>query len=280
MKHDVFISYSTEDKTIADAVCHTLEGKKIRCWIAPRDIVPGVEWSEAIVYGIRGSYVMVLVFSSHANNSPQVKREVQMAFESAIPVIPLRVENVKPGEGLGYYLGPIHYLDALAPPLEKHLRQLADSVKALLENAGTGRPGGQKEEFVRSGSAGAVWPEPVSSQGAERTGAEVPAFFSKPLSWQHQVWMLTYEGHQIHVENEWNFSGLLRARLYIDLKLADEREGDAISSVLSGTLIKGDGMKVGVRAEISQGLLGLSLKCQIWTDGIFRTPQKLDRLER
>ncbi|NQT71340.1 MAG: toll/interleukin-1 receptor domain-containing protein [Chloroflexi bacterium] len=37
MAHDVFISYSTNDKTVADAVCATLESQKIRCWIAPRD---------------------------------------------------------------------------------------------------------------------------------------------------------------------------------------------------------------------------------------------------
>lgn len=41
MAHDVFISYSSEDKTVADAVCAKLEGQEIRCWIAPRDVPPG-----------------------------------------------------------------------------------------------------------------------------------------------------------------------------------------------------------------------------------------------
>src|SRR6516164_3478420 len=43
---DVFVSYSSKDKHIADAAVATLEAKGIRCWIAPRDIVPGKEWSE------------------------------------------------------------------------------------------------------------------------------------------------------------------------------------------------------------------------------------------
>jgi len=34
MAHDVFISYSAEDKPIADAVCAALEAEHIRCWIA------------------------------------------------------------------------------------------------------------------------------------------------------------------------------------------------------------------------------------------------------
>ena len=43
MAHDVFISYSAKDKTTADGVCATLEAKGIRCWIAPRDILPGMD---------------------------------------------------------------------------------------------------------------------------------------------------------------------------------------------------------------------------------------------
>src|ERR1051326_8925254 len=44
MAHEVFISHSSQDKTAADRVCSFLEAKGMRCWIAPRDIVPGVEW--------------------------------------------------------------------------------------------------------------------------------------------------------------------------------------------------------------------------------------------
>jgi len=37
MTHDVFISYASKDKQIAYAICAKLEGKKMRCWIAPRN---------------------------------------------------------------------------------------------------------------------------------------------------------------------------------------------------------------------------------------------------
>ena len=49
---DAFISYSSKDKAIADAAVATLEAKGIRCWVAPRDITPGKEWSESIIEGI------------------------------------------------------------------------------------------------------------------------------------------------------------------------------------------------------------------------------------
>jgi hypothetical protein len=132
MAHDVFISYSSKDKPIADAVCGTLEGKKIRCWIAPRDVLPGVPYGEALVEAIEASRVMVLVLSSNSNNARQVWSEVERAFSKGIPIIPFRVEEVLPSKPLEHFISPVHWLDALTPPLEKHLQLLAETLLVLL----------------------------------------------------------------------------------------------------------------------------------------------------
>src|SRR3954454_14869741 len=132
MSHDVFISYSSQDKVAADAAVAALEAKKVRCWIAPRDIRPGAEWSEAIVEAIGSAKAMVLVFTSKANASPQVRREVQLAFERGVTVIPLRIENIVPARSLQYYLSAVHWLDAMTPPFERHLGELADTVRVLV----------------------------------------------------------------------------------------------------------------------------------------------------
>ena len=42
---DVFVSYATEDRSTAEAVCAALEASGLRCWIAPRDIHPGSVWA-------------------------------------------------------------------------------------------------------------------------------------------------------------------------------------------------------------------------------------------
>ncbi len=132
MAHDVFISHSAKDKPVADAVCATLENGGVRCWIAPRDIVPGTQWGEAIIDAISSSHVMVLVFSSNANESQQIIREVERAVSKGIPVIPFRVEDVDPNKSLEYFISAPHWLDALTPPLEKHLGQLLSTIKLLL----------------------------------------------------------------------------------------------------------------------------------------------------
>lgn len=133
MEFDVFLSYSSKDKPAADAACHTLETAGIRCWIAPRDIIPGMDWGESIVEAITNAKAMVLIFSGSANNSPQVKREVERAVSKSIPIIPVRIENVLPTKSLEYFLGSPHWLDAFTPPLERHLQQLLKSVAAFLK---------------------------------------------------------------------------------------------------------------------------------------------------
>ncbi len=132
MAHDVFISYSSKDKQVADAACAVLESRSIRCWIAPRDILPGGDWAESIVDAIRDSRVMVLIFSSNANQSVQIKREVERAVHHGLSIIPLRIEDVAPTGALEYAISAAHWLDAFTPPMERHLHYLADVVKAIL----------------------------------------------------------------------------------------------------------------------------------------------------
>src|SRR5271155_511853 len=133
MAHDVFISHSARDKPYADAVCAKLESRSIRCWIAPRAIRPGMEWGAALLDAIEGARVMLLLFSSHANSSSQVGREVERAVSRELVIVPVRVENVKPTGNLEYFLGTPHWLDAISVPFERHLDRIADSVNFWVE---------------------------------------------------------------------------------------------------------------------------------------------------
>src|ERR1700761_4704029 len=131
MAHDVFLSYSTQDKAAADAVCHSLESKGIRCWIAPRDVIPGANWQQSIIDAIAGSRAVVLIFTGHTNQSENVKKEVSTAFESNTMVIPFLIEDVKPEGSLKYVLMGVHWLDAYAPPLEEHVSHLGKIIQNL-----------------------------------------------------------------------------------------------------------------------------------------------------
>jgi len=178
MAHDVFISHSAKDKTTADAVCAMLEAEGIRCWIAPRDVTPGMEWGAAIITAIKQARVMVLVFTASANASQQIRKEVERAVHHDVAILPFRVENIVPDESLEYFIGNVHWLDALTPPLEAHLKSLARTIKTL-----TAAPGLEKSE-----AADAPVPGPGSTPkppGPVSGSASSPQFRSSRV----QPWM-------------------------------------------------------------------------------------------
>jgi len=138
MAHDIFISYSHEDKTVADAVCHRLEASGVRCWIAPRDVEVGKDWDEAILDAITATRIAVIVFSAAANASRHVKNEVAAALNANSIIFPFRIEDVPPTGALRLHLGRTHWLDAITPPIETHIDTLIRSAARVL---GTPEPG-------------------------------------------------------------------------------------------------------------------------------------------
>lgn len=127
----IFISHSSKDKLIADAICSRLENQGIRCWIAPRDVNPGRDYSDQIQEALERSTVMVIVLSSGSNTSRHVKSEIDRAFSLGQIIIPFRVENIELDKGLAYYLAKTHWLDAVTPPLNQHIDRLATTIHKL-----------------------------------------------------------------------------------------------------------------------------------------------------
>ena len=135
MTHDVFISHSSKDKVIADAVCAALENAKIRCWIAPRDILPGEKWAGSITKSITNSKIMVLIFSYNSNNSDDVLNELLLAKDAGAIIIPFKIGNILPKGEMEYYLKRTHWLDAMDPPTEKQIQSLVETVKQFIKGS-------------------------------------------------------------------------------------------------------------------------------------------------
>jgi len=171
---EAFISYSSKDKLTADAVCTKLESAGVRCWIAPRNIRPGREYASAIMDAIDAARLMVLIFSAHANVSPQVHREIERAVSRGLTIIPFRIEEILPTSGMQYFLGSIHWLDAITPPIAAHLDRLAETVKANLDS----RPapaGADETSEAPPGSEPLPAGPAVSGSGSCGNGVPMPA---------------------------------------------------------------------------------------------------------
>ena len=144
MAHDVFISYSSQDAAAAEGIRAGLESRGIKCWIAPRDIVPGSDWGDSILRAITASRAVVFILSSHANaKQQQIKRELNHALSMSVPIIPVRIEDVKPADSLQYYLSVTQGLDAFSDSSEA-VDRVADAVATFLASRGVA--GGAAEQ--------------------------------------------------------------------------------------------------------------------------------------
>ncbi len=130
---DVFVSYSSKDKVIADAVVTGIEQAGIRCWYAPRDVEPGADWADSITKAIHQCKIMVLVFSKHANRSQRVIDEINYAINQEKLILPFRIEPHNPTGALSLHLSSRHWLDAYDPSWEDHIDRLIHSVEINLD---------------------------------------------------------------------------------------------------------------------------------------------------
>lgn len=135
MQKPIFISYSSQDKEIATALCAHLEQSNLNCWMAPRDIAPGKSYAAAIVDAINQSKIMVLVFSEHANNSDHVLNEVERAFNKKITIIPFRITDTIPSSSMEYFLSLKHWLDAFDKKPSHYFDAVQKVCNQLLERS-------------------------------------------------------------------------------------------------------------------------------------------------
>jgi hypothetical protein len=131
---DVFISYSEHDNLVAQAIAASLEESNIVCWLAPRDVPYGANEHDAKLDAISGARIMVLVFSSHSNDSPSVWREAEQAVNAELAIVPFRIHDVPLSRAMEYFISTTHWFDALSHPIEQHLPQLAEVLHSLLQS--------------------------------------------------------------------------------------------------------------------------------------------------
>ncbi|MCJ7624913.1 MAG: toll/interleukin-1 receptor domain-containing protein, partial [Anaerolineaceae bacterium] len=128
MSQDIFVSYSSKDKIVADAVVAALEKNDIRCWYAPRDIRPGGDWGESITHAIDDSALMLLIFSNNSNQSKRVLDEIYFAISEEKTILPFRIENLAPSGAMRLHLSSRHWLDAYDPSWEAYINKLVNTV--------------------------------------------------------------------------------------------------------------------------------------------------------
>jgi hypothetical protein len=140
MDHQVFISYASEkgkqsknDFSVAKKIYNALQAKNIHYWLAPKEIQPGDTWINEIIDAIEQSKVVVMVFSSNANKSNWVKREINHALDKNKTIIAFSIENVLPQGTFKLLKSNFQWLEACTSPLKTHIERLVEAVQEHLK---------------------------------------------------------------------------------------------------------------------------------------------------
>ena len=125
MNVDVFISYHTDSSLhIVEAIVNKLEAGGVRCWYASRDTEGA--YAGIIAKAISACKVFLLVLNRSASESPHVLNELDMVTKrlvkkEAVNIIPFHTADDDITEEAQYYLGRLHWINAVKPPISGDL---------------------------------------------------------------------------------------------------------------------------------------------------------------
>lgn len=115
---ELFVSYSSSDIAFTEDLVTEIEARGIGCWYAKRDIRPGGVYPVEITRALDDCRALLLVFSADtnraANENLHILREIDYAASSRKPILPVRIADVEPHEGLAYFLRTVQWIERSA----------------------------------------------------------------------------------------------------------------------------------------------------------------------
>jgi TIR domain len=163
----IFITYSSKDQKVARTICTALENRGLACWISFRNVKPGENYQEQIVKAIRTAKIMVLVFTANANNSNEIKKELALASQHNLIVIPVRIEDVTPSEAFAYEFATRQWID-LFGDWEDSITRLVEMIAAAINEPQSGN--GTKAGLLSAGDTSAPSSGKSMAESAPATG--------------------------------------------------------------------------------------------------------------
>ncbi len=137
MEHDVFISYNTKMKNVADQIVSTLEGNGIKCWYAPRDVMG--DYATSICDAIETAKVFIVLLDNTGSKSPHVLNEVEMAYkriiedDAELTILPFKLDKEELSKAMQYYIHRMHWIDASNNNISDAINELLQKINTILK---------------------------------------------------------------------------------------------------------------------------------------------------
>ncbi len=119
MGDKIFVSYSTNDTALANEIVSYLESNGFPCWIAPRDIISGMDYTDLLNSALTECRSLLLIVSDQSVKSQWVKKEVTTAVSFNKNIIPYLITPTELRGGLLFMLNNLQWIDATKDPRGK-----------------------------------------------------------------------------------------------------------------------------------------------------------------
>lgn len=96
----VFISYSSEDSSIARSVAKNCEKLGLHAWLDEENIMPGMNWRDEIEAAIKSSEVAIVIISKNSISPNHANKDWSLICEEKwqrpdIKIVSLKIEKIK-----------------------------------------------------------------------------------------------------------------------------------------------------------------------------------------
>jgi len=161
-----FISYASQDAPVADAVVRVLESHGVKCWMAPRDVVPGALYADEIVHAINEAWVVVLILSKQAVGSSHVGKEIERASSKRRRIVTLRIDAASLPGAFEYFLSESQWIEVGSGGVDGAAAKLLEAVRHFDSSASIEAPAplakppslGSRRRWLAIGIVAAVVP--------------------------------------------------------------------------------------------------------------------------
>jgi TIR domain-containing protein len=170
----VFISYSRRNQEIVDRIAAALENAGLSVWIDRAAIKAGKSWRVQIVQGIETCDAFLLMLSPNSAASDNVRKEIDLAQDSARKTFIFMLEPVQLPAEIKYQLAGLQFIDIQALGYEAALRALIEALNEHLATLKAEKKEGRRVELVIEGVD-------LASFGAEKQ-AQLLAFVAQLTS--------------------------------------------------------------------------------------------------
>lgn len=132
-----FISYSTKDTPIVNALVEILQCCGISYWKAPEMIPAGSNYAKEIPKAISGCSIFLFVISEASQNSIWVEKEVDMAIGYRKKIVPLKIDMTMLNDMYHFYLNNVQTIQVDVQDNGELSSEMKETLKLLfLQDSG------------------------------------------------------------------------------------------------------------------------------------------------